>query len=59
MIEYYLEKENAECYEKLCDVRDQITNRNTNCVIMIKSNGFYANNAQLSPKEIYIDENDK
>ena len=58
MLEYYLDKENEECFHKLLDVRDVVTSRNTHSVILIRSNGFFASNAQLSPVEISVDEND-
>lgn len=41
MIEYYLDKQNDEYFYKLLQVRDQLTNKNTHSITLIRSNGFY------------------
>lgn len=58
MLDYYLDKKNDECFKKLIAVRDLATFRNTNSIILIRSNGYFASNANLNPSEIDIDETD-
>ena len=45
MLEYYLDKENDECFYKMLEVRDLVIGKNTQSVILIRSNGFFVSNA--------------
>jgi hypothetical protein len=44
MLEYYLDKENDECFYKMLETRDLLIGKNTQSVILIRSNGFYISN---------------
>ena len=45
MLEYYLDKENDEYFQKMLEIRDLVTGKNTHSVLLIRSNGFFVSNA--------------
>jgi len=49
MLEYYLEKKDDEYFFKLLMVKDQLSNKNINSVKLIRSNGYYIQQAQITP----------
>jgi hypothetical protein len=55
MIEYYLDKENDEYFYKLLLIRDQLANKNTSQISLIKSNGFYVQQSNITPQTINVD----
>ena len=58
MLEYYLDKGNEHSFYKLLEIRDLVTNRSSNSIVLIRSNGFFASNSLLAPSEINVYESD-
>ena len=54
MIDYYLDKNHDEYFYKLLQAKDQLTGKNIHSINLIRSNGFYIQQAQIIPQAINL-----